>query len=53
MQRKKLVDDLVEECSENIDESEWEWNDNATFNDYENACGSCAIYTVFIFIGKQ
>ena len=34
-----------------VNESEMIYN--ATFNDYENACGSWAIYTVFIFIRKQ
>ena len=36
--RKKLVDKLVEECSENIDENEM------YYNDYGNVCNSCAIY---------
>ena len=35
--RKKLVDKLVEECSENIDENEM------YYNDYGNVCNFCAI----------
>ena len=33
--QKKLVDKLVEECSENIDGNEM------IHNDYENVCNSC------------
>ena len=39
--RKRLIDKLVEECSENIDENEM------THNDYENMYNSCTIYIVF------
>ena len=47
--RKKLVDKLVEECSENIDGNEM------IHNDYENVCNSCTIYillfaTAFLII---
>ena len=45
---KKIVDKLVEECSENIDESEMIFN--ATLNDYENVCGSCTVYIVLFAI---
>ena len=38
--RKKLVDKLVEECSENIDENEM------IYNDYGNVCNSCTVYIV-------
>ena len=38
---------LVEECSENIDENE---RICVTLNDYENICGSCAIYIVLFVI---
>ena len=46
--RKKLIDKLVEECSENIDENEMIYN--ATLNDYENVCGPCTIYTLLFVI---
>ena len=36
--RKKLVDKLVEECSENID------GNKMIYNDYGNVCNSCTIY---------
>ena len=39
--RKKLVDELVEECSENIDGNEMI---SVTLNDYKSVCGSCTIY---------
>ena len=42
--RKKLVDKLVEEYSENINENEM------FHNDYENACNSCTIYIVLFVI---
>ena len=45
--RKKLVDKLVEECSENIDENEMI---SVTLNDYEKLCGSCTIYIVLFVI---
>ena len=35
---KKLVDKLVEKCSENIDENEM------YYNSYGNVCNSCAVY---------
>ena len=38
--RKKLVDKLVEECSEKIDGNEM------IYNDYENVCGFCTLYVV-------
>ena len=53
--RKKFVDKLVEECSENVDENKIIYND--ILNDYENVCNSCMVYIVllavflFIFIG--
>ena len=46
--RKKLVDKLVEECSEEIDGNEMIYN--ATLNDYENVCDSCTIYIVYSFL---
>ena len=49
---KKLVGKLVEECSENIDEKELNSNEliSVTSNDYENVCGSGAIYIVLLDI---
>ena len=46
--RKKLVDNLVEEFSKNIDENEIIFN--GTFSDYENVWNSCTICIVFISI---
>ena len=43
--RKRLIDKLVEECSENIDENKLI---SVTLNDYKNVCGSCAIYIVLL-----
>ena len=41
--RKKLVDKLVEECSENID------GNKMIYNDYGNVCNSCTIYIAYIY----
>ena len=41
----KLVDKLVEECSENINEYEMIYN--KTLNDYEKISSSCTVYIVF------
>ena len=49
--KKKIVDKLVQECSENIDDSEMIFN--ITLNDYENTCGSCTIYTVLFAIASS
>ena len=46
--RNKLVDKLVEECSENIDGNEMIYN--GTFNDYENVCKSCTIHIILFVI---
>ena len=46
--RTKIVDKLVEERSENIDESEMIYN--VTLNDNENVCGSYTIYTILFVI---
>ena len=46
--RTKIVHELVEERSENIDESEMIYN--ATLNDNENVYGSCTIYTILFVI---
>ena len=40
--RKKLIDNIVEECSENIDGNEMIYS--GTLNDYEKLCSSCKIY---------
>ena len=40
--RKKLVDKLVEECTENIAETKFVENENK----YENKCSSCTVYVV-------
>ena len=40
--RKRLIDKLVEECSEDINGNEIIYN--VTLNDYEKACNSCIIY---------
>ena len=42
--RKKLVDELVEECGKNIAENEMVYN--GTLNDYKKVCNSCTIYIV-------
>ena len=39
--RKRLIDKLVDECSENIDVNE---SENVTSNKYKHVCGSCTIY---------
>ena len=40
--RRKLVDKLVEECSENFDGNEMIYN--GTLNDFESLCSSFTIY---------
>ena len=45
--RKRLIDKLVEECSENIDGNE---RISVTLNDYKNVCESCKIYIVVLVI---
>ena len=42
--RKKLVDKLTEECTENIDEIKI-----ASGNKHKNKCSSCALYIVLFF----
>ena len=44
--RKKLIDKLVEECSEDIDGNEMIYN--TTLNYYEKVCSSCIIYIVLL-----
>ena len=43
--KKKLVDKLTEECTENIDEVKI-----ASENKYKNKCSSCTIYIVLFSI---
>ena len=45
--RKRLIDKLVEECSENIDEKELNLIE---INDYEKICNSCTVYIVLLVI---
>ena len=47
--RKKLIDNLVEECSENIDEKEIYSNE---IKDYEKIYSSCSVYICHIFHTK-
>ena len=46
--RKKLVDNLVEKYSENIDENKMIYN--GTLSGYENVCSSCTVFIVFFVI---
>ena len=46
--RKKLVDRLVEECSENIDGNKMIYD--GTLNDYGKLCNSCTVYIVLLVI---
>ena len=43
--RKKLVDKLIEECTENIDEIKI-----TSKNEHENKCSSCTVYMVLFSI---
>ena len=44
---KRLIDKLVEECSENIDEKKLHSNE---INDYDKICSSCSVYIAFLVI---
>ena len=46
--KNKLVDKLVEKCSENIDGNEMIYNE--TLSDYKNVCNSCTINIVLFLI---
>ena len=46
--RERLIDKLVEECSENIDGNELIYN--ATLNDHGKVCSSCTVYMVLLVI---
>ena len=45
---EKLVDKLVEECSENIDGNEMIYNE--IVNNYGNVCNCCTIWIIFFVI---
>ena len=47
IEKKRLVDKLAEECSENIDENRLI---GVTLNYYKSMCGSCTIYIVLLVI---
>ena len=46
--RKRLIDELVEECRENINGNEMV--DNAILNDHEKVCKPCTVYLVLLVI---
>ena len=46
--RKRLIDNLVEKCSEDINENEMVYN--ATLNDHGKVCKTCTIYMVLLVI---
>ena len=46
--RKKIVNKLVEECSEIIDESKIIYN--SSLNDYKKVCNSCTVYIILLAI---
>ena len=49
--RKKLVDKLVEECTENIEETRLVEKTLAKYkNKHENKCSSCTVYIVIFSI---
>ena len=51
--RNKLVDELVEECIENIDGNKMLHNetlDVIPLNDYKKVCNSCTIYIVLFAV---
>ena len=51
--RKRLIDKLVEECTENIDEKELHQNKmihNSTLNDCEKICSSCESSSCTVYI---
>ena len=47
MCRKRLIDELLEECSENIDKKK---SHSDEINDYEKICSSCSVYIVLLVI---
>ena len=51
--RKRLIDKLVEECSENIDRNKMIYNvilNAIPFNDCEKKCNSCTVYIILLVI---
>ena len=44
--RKRLIDKLIEECSENINENQMVYN--VTSNGHGRVCESCTIYIVLL-----
>ena len=46
--RKRLIDKLVEECSEDINGNEM--IHNVTLNNHQKVCNSCTIYIVLLVI---
>ena len=46
--RKRLIDKLVEQCSENIDENKMIYN--KTLNDYGKIYNSCTLYIILLVI---
>ena len=44
--RKRLIDRLVEECSENIDGNKMICN--STLNDYGKMCSFCTVYIILL-----
>ena len=51
--RRKIVGEIVEERSKNIDENEMIYNetlDEIPLNDYKKACGSCTAYIVLFAV---
>ena len=51
--RKRLIDKLVEECSENIDGNEMPYNetlDVISLNVYKKMCNSCTMYIVLFVL---
>ena len=51
--KKRIIDKLVEECSENIDGNETLYNeilDVIPLNVYKKVCSSCMVYTVLFVV---
>ena len=51
--RKKLVDKLVEDCSENIDGNEVIYNQTVNVSSSNYKCGSCTLYIVFFAVFSE
>ena len=51
--RQRIIDKLVEECSENINGNEMPYNETlnaVSLNIYKNVCNSCMVYIVLFVI---